>query len=569
MPPAFADITIVVVLAAVLGIIARLLRQPTIVAYLITGIVVGGYGLLSLDSADVLHVMATFGITLLLFLVGLQMRFDNIKSIGRTALITGIGQILFTSVIGFFIIRLLGFEIVPAMYVAIALTFSSTIIVVKLLSEKRDLRSLYGRIVVGFLIVQDVVAIFMLILLAGYQQNGESFQVLPFTFILLKSIALFGIMIWLSRRVLPWIFERLARSPELLFIASLAWAFGVSLFIASDFIGLSIEIGGFLAGIALARSVEQFQIESEIRPLRDFFIVIFFIYLGSSLVISDFHHLIVPGIILSLFVLIGNPLIMLVIMGLLGYKRKTNFYTSVTVAQVSEFGLILISLGLALGHVTSKEVSLVTLVGIITIVLSTYLILYNRIIYEKINGLLKIFERKKTIEEISISQIKSGSILLIGANRLGGHLLRAIDKKRLVIVELDPVIAGQLQKENYTVVYGDITEKDIQDYIRFDEASIIISTIPNIEDNLMLLGKMSELKKKKRPLPKIIVTSYTNWEANQMYQAGADYVILPHFVGGKHLATLVKNGQLNKAIMQQWRRHDQRILSAILKKTIQ
>ncbi|USN53492.1 MAG: cation:proton antiporter [Candidatus Nomurabacteria bacterium] len=565
MPAAFADVTLVIVLAAILGLVARVLRQPTLVAYLVAGILVGAFGLLEFDgSAHVLDLMASFGITLLLFLVGMQMRFDTLKTVGRAALLTGVGQILFTCLIGFGIVKLLGYSTVSALYIAVAITFSSTIIVVKLLSEKRDLQSLYGRIVVGFLLVQDVVAIFMLIFLASYQQNATGLQITPFLLTLAKSAALFGIMLWLSQKVLPWFFEKLARSQELLFVTSIAWAFGISLFVASDIIGLSIEIGGFLAGVALAKSLEQYQIESQIRPLRDFFIVIFFIVLGSTLVISDFSSVLGPAILLSFFVLIGNPLIVLIIMGLLGYRKKTSFYASVTVAQISEFSLIVMSMGLTLGHIGSQEVSLVTLVGIITIVLSTYLILYSKELYPRLEKILGIFEKKNAKEESAMPAIPAGSIVIAGANRLGGHLLRKIQKKKVVIVDLDPVVAKRLEEDGYRVVFGDVTEPDIQEHIRLEDASVIISTIPDLNDTLLLLGILREQDRKKNR-PTTIVTAYTNWEAQQLYDAGADYVILPHFVSGQHLATLLKSGRLNTATMQQWRRHDVKILDSLKK----
>ncbi|MFC1686995.1 cation:proton antiporter [Patescibacteria group bacterium] len=563
MPGGFADITIVIVVAAILGIIARALRQPTIVAYIFTGMLVAGVGLVNMDSRDILDVMSTFGITLLLFLVGLEMRFDNLKAVSKAAVVTGLGQILFTSGIGYLIVRLLGFDALPAFYIAAALTFSSTIIVVKLLSQKRDLQSLYGRIVVGFLIIQDIVAIFLLMFLAGFEPGSASADLISFIITFFKGIVLLALTVWLSKKVFPWMFDKLARSPELIFITSIAWAFGISLLVASDFVGLSVEIGGFMAGIALARSLEQFQIESQLRPLRDFFIVIFFVVLGSSLVIGDVQAILWPAIILSLFVLIGNPLIVLTIMGLLGFRKKTSFYSSVTVAQISEFSLILMAMGLTLGHVTNSQVSLVTFVGIITIIISTYFIQHNSKIFYKISGFLSIFEKKNAKEEIPLTPVAKGPIILAGARRLGMHLLKTIEKQKLVIVEFDPVVVKQLQKENYKVVFGDITEKDIQEHVHFDQAYIIISTIPNLDDNHLLVEKVQEIKKLNGRAPQIIVTAYTGWEAKKLYEAGADYVVLPHFLGGKHLASLIQHGRIDMTTMENWRKHDQKILTTL------
>lgn len=563
MTSTFADITLIVVIAAALGIVARILKQPTIVAYLLTGILIGFLGLHNGSSGELLDVMAKFGITLLLFLVGLQMRFDNLKAIGKTALLTGIGQIVITAVLGFAVVKALGFASLPALYIAIALTFSSTIVVVKLLSEKRDLQSLYGRIVVGFLLVQDVVAIFMLIFLVGFQENPESAGILTFLLTITKSVILFAIIIWLSQKAFPWIFERLARSPELLFLTSVAWAFGMSLFVSSKFIGLSIEIGGFLAGVALAKSLEQFQIEAQLRPLRDFFIVIFFVMLGASLVLENVSSIILPTLFLSLFVLIIDPIIVLAIMGMLGFKRKTSFSASVTVAQISEFSLILMAMGLTLGHVGTHEVSIVTAVGMVTFLVSTYFIKHTHTLYHKLDRYLKIFERKNATEDIPLPPIAKGPIVLAGAHRLGSQLLHTIDKQKLVVVDFDPEIVKELQKDGFKVVFGDITDPDIQNHIHLDTAYIVISTIPDLEDNLLLIEKMLDMKRQTGNAPKTIVTAYTNWEARKLYKAGANYVVLPHFLGGKHLAALVKNGRLDYPTMENWRKHDEKVLAGI------
>ncbi len=556
MSDPFVEVTIVIVIAAILGIVAKAIRQPTVVAYLFAGILVAGVGIIGDDGATVLDTLATFGVTLLLFLVGLEMRVSNLKSVGRAAVLTGLGQIIFTATIGFVLVRLLGYAILPSLYIAFALTFSSTIIVIKLLSQKGELQTLYGRIVVGFLIVQDIVAILILLFLGSLHVDGAAIPILAFGSVLFKGVLLFTLTVWLSRKFFPWLFGKLARTPELVFITSIAWAFGFSLFAASDIIGLSVEIGGFLAGLALARSIEQFQIESQLRPLRDFFILIFFIVLGSSLIINELQASLWPALLLSLFVLIGNPLIILLIMGLLRFRKKTSFYASVTVAQISEFGLILMAMGLTLGHITSSHVSLVTMVAVITITISTYFILHSQAIYKKIKPLLNIFERGNAQEEsLPQSELKS-PIVLAGANRLGKYILKSAPKEVISIVEFDPEIAQRLKREKYRVVFGDITDTDIQDLVYLSEANVFISTIPTFDDNMHLLERIEKIKEQHQKAPIAIVTAYSNWEAKQLYNKGADYVILPHFLGGKHLAALMKNNTINAKLMEQWRNQD-------------
>jgi len=560
MAQTFVDVSLVIVLAAALGLLAHVLKQPTILAYLATGIIVSLFGVLNLDSRGVLDIMATFGITFLLFLVGLEMRFADLRSVGKAIVLTGLGQIFFTALIGYGIVRLLGYSSTESLFISLALTFSSTIIVIKLLSEKRDMQSLYGRIVVGFLMLQDLVAMIMLIVLSAFQQSPDS----PISFISIliiaaKIIFLFGGTLWISRKIIPSYVGRIARNQELLFIASVAWAFGVALLVSSPLIGFSIEIGGLLAGLALAQSAEQFQINARIRPLRDFFIVIFFIVLGSSLAISNVQELIIPAIVLSVFVLIGNPLIVLIIMGLLGYRRRTSFFASVTVAQISEFSFILMTAAFALGYITHNAVALVTIVGVVTIMISTYFITRSEILYRYLHPFLKIFEKKNHIEKIDHHEKIKKHIILIGAHRLGQYLLKSLDPSSVIVVEFDPAIAKELKEKRYNVTFGDISDPEIQDAVHFSDAAVILSTIPNLEDNLSILRYTHNLKRR----PSLIVNAQQEWEAREYYKEGADYVLYPHFVGAQHLAQLFRQGVWDKQAAAKLKKLDQKILQTV------
>lgn len=557
MAQTFVDVSLVIVLAAALGLLAHILKQPTLLAYLGTGIIISLFGVLNLDSQGVLDIMATFGITFLLFLVGLEMRFSDLKSVGKAIILTGLGQIFFTALIGYGIVRLLGFSSLESLFISVALTFSSTIIVIKLLSEKRDIQSLYGRIVVGFLLLQDLVAMIILIILSALQQSADvQLNIVSILIIAAKIILLFGGTIWISKKIIPTYIARIARNQELLFIVSVAWAFGVALLVSSPLIGFSIEIGGFLAGLALAQSAEQFQINSRIKPLRDFFIVIFFIVLGSSLIISNLQGLIIPAIILSLFVLIGNPLIVLIIMGLLGYRKRTSFFASITVAQISEFSFILMTAAFALGYVTRSSVALVTIIGVITIMISTYFITKNESIYRSMASFLKFFEKKNHIEKIERHEKIKKHIILIGAHRLGQYILKTLKPDSVIIVEFDPTVSKELKEKGYNVTFGDISDPEIQEAIHLEDASVVLSTVPHFEDNLSILKFVHGFKKR----PAVIVNAQQEWEAKEYYKEGADYVLYPHFVGAQHVAQLFKEGKWDKQAAAKLRKNDQKIL---------
>jgi Kef-type K+ transport system membrane component KefB len=309
------DLSLIILIAAVLGVILKLLKQPLIVAYLITGIIISYFNWISASNNEIFKIFSDLGIMFLLFLIGLEINYDSLRMVSRPAVILGLGQIIFTFLIGFFIAQAFNFNILASSYIAIALTFSSTIIIVKLLSEKRDTSSFYGKLSIGFLLIQDLVAILILIFLTGLS-TGTSGNIIFFqTFLtILKGIIIFGLILYLSRKILPRFFDKISASQELLFLISLAWLFLMVAIVNK--IGFSIEIAGFLAGLGLANSLENFQIAARLRPLRDFFIMIFFVILGSSFAFSfsNISNIGLEIIVFSLFVLIGIPLIVLILM---------------------------------------------------------------------------------------------------------------------------------------------------------------------------------------------------------------------------------------------------------------
>ena len=333
---------------------------------------------------------AQLGVVVLLFMVGLNLSPKIFREVGKVSIVTGLGQIFFTSLIGFGISYSLGFSTLVSLYVAVALTFSSTIIILKILSDKDDLDTLYGKISIGFLLVQDVVAMIALVALSSFSRI-DAVEGISYINVLAGFFFLFFIG-GLAYKLLPRIMRHVAVSQEYLMLFSLGWC----LFLAVVFfkLGLSMEIGALLAGIFLSISPYRYEIYSKIRPLRDFFIFLFFILLGSQMVFSNLDEYILPIIVFSAFILIGNTLIVAFLMGRLGYTKKTGFLAGLTVAQISEFSLILVALGVRLGHLSDEVLSMVTVVGLITIAGSTYAMIYVDKYYHLISRFLTIFERK-------------------------------------------------------------------------------------------------------------------------------------------------------------------------------
>ena len=371
----FTEMAVLLLLAAAMGALAVRLRQPLIVAFIAVGILVGPSVLGWVSPNDQIDLLAKLGITLLLFVVGLKLDLHIIRSMGPVALATGLGQVIFTSVIGYLIAIVLGMTTITAIYVAVALTFSSTIIIVKLLSDKKEVDTLHGRIALGFLIVQDLVVVLAMIGLNALGKANENSLGLAALSVLAKGFAFLAIIGLVTRYVLPRLLHLLSRSQELLVLFGIAWA--VALAILGAELGFSKEVGAFVAGISLASTPYRDALGARLVSLRDFLLLFFFIDLGARLDLGLLGAQLIESLVFSVFVLIGNPLIVMVIMGALGYRKRTGFLAGLTVAQISEFSLILGALGLSLGHINAETMGLITLVGIITISVSTYMILFS------------------------------------------------------------------------------------------------------------------------------------------------------------------------------------------------
>jgi len=333
----FVEIAAILGLATLTGIIGQKLRQPLIIMFLATGVLAGPSALGIIQSHDQIELLAHIGIALLLFIVGLKLDLHLIRTTGPVALATGLGQIIFTSLIGFLIAIALDMSFLSVAYLSVALTFSSTIIIVKLLSDKREIDSLHGQIAIGFLIVQDIAAILALIGLTTFgssiTEDGPAYVTV--LMIGAKGLGLLGIVALLMKYVIPSLTRRLAHSLGLLTLFAVTWA--VFLGAGSELLGFSKEVGAFLAGISLASTDYRDSIGARLTSLRDFLLLFFFVDLGARLDWSMVGSQMGASLVFSLFVLIGNPLIVLIIMGVMGYRRRTGFLAGLTVAQVSEF----------------------------------------------------------------------------------------------------------------------------------------------------------------------------------------------------------------------------------------
>ena len=433
---------------------------------------------------------------------------------------------------------MLHFGNLEALYLGLALAFSSTMVVVKLLSDKRELNTLHGRIVLGFLLLEDIVAIFVLSLLSSVE--GLAAGTILVAFVKMFSLLLLA---YLSAKfILPTIFRFAAKNQELLFILSLAMCFSFSLLF--QYFGFSVAVGAFIAGIMLGNLQYNVEIIAKVRSLRDFFALLFFVSLGMGLSLPTISHLWKPVLVILPLVLIFKPFITMLICSIFRYTKKPSFLVANSLAQIGEFTLIIAAQGLSLGHISEDLFSLLVLIVIATITFTSYSTTYDLFFYKLLQRPLKIFDFFTTQNLEYMPRKVKPTIALCGYNRIGYSILENLEKRKekVLIVDFNPEVISTLAAQGHNCLYGDLTDEEVLERMNLERIELMVSTVPQLQDNFLLIHKL----KAANPQAKILVTASTIDDAMQLYSKGADYVILPHFLGGEHAANLISRLRMNK-----------------------
>lgn len=541
----FTEITLLICLATIVALIMRSLRQPLIIGHIFTGLLVGPSVLGLVNSPETVGLMGEFGIALLLFVVGLGLNPKVIKEVGKVSLLTGLGQVMFTIIFALILTRALGYSTAETVFISVALAFSSTIIILKLLSDKKEQNKLYGKISIGFLLVQDIVATFALVVASATGRGSLSYSELG---TLAAKGVLVGVAVFLiARYVLRPMTTFISRSQELLFLFALAWGFGIGTLFYE--LGFSLEIGALLSGIALANLAYAQEVASRLKPLRDFFLVVFFIALGSRLNLENFQSYISPALALSALVLIGNPIIVMTIMGLLGYTKKTSFKTSLAVAQISEFSLIFLLLGQRNGQISESIVTLVTLVAIITIAISAYMIIYSDKLYSLFERYLGLFERRKIKEKHEPAH--AFEAVLFGYKKGGSEFVKVFKNitKRFIVVDYDPDVIDELERKQIPYLYGDATDFELLEEVDLTKTRLVVSLISDHSSNLFLLRHIEQTN----PNAVVVCHADSSQEAAELYGLGASYVIMPNYIGSEKISVFIRKNGFSKTEFRHYR----------------
>ena len=517
--------------------LAARIRMPSIVAYILAGLFLGPLtGTLSMT--DAIHLISEVGIALLLFLVGLELSLDKIRDVGPVALVAGIGQVVFTAILGFGFCLLLGFDLMASIFLATGLTFSSTVVVVKLLDQKKELNSLYGRIAVGIFLVQDLVVIIALTFLAGLGR-GEAFVFRDVATGLAWAfggmLALLATMLAASRYLLPKPFAWAARQPDMLLIWSLCWCFIVVA--AAYALELSVEIGAFLAGISLAQFSFSDDLRRRVHPLMNFFLAVFFVSLGIRMEFGGIGEHFGAALLLSLFVLIGNPFIFMIIISRMGYSEKTAFKTSVTVAQISEFSFVFAAMGVSTGLIDGVTLAITALVGMLTIGISSYMILYSDPLYAfcRKAGLLRPFRAgDKDPKGDKPPKQRSDHVIVVGMNAMGRAIAQRLHEagRPTLAIDVDP---KKLQGLDCETMLGNVEYLSLLEEAGIDHARLVVSAL-QIEDTNHLLAYQS----RSRGIP-CAIHAFDVSVIDDLVDLDVNYLIFPRVEGLK-----LQNEELRK-----------------------
>jgi len=542
----FSELSLIIAIGAAMALAMRLIRQPLIIGHIITGIIVGPSVFGLVKSPETIEVFSSIGIALLLFIIGLGLNPRVIKEVGKVAGMAGLLQVIATALLGWSTGVLLGLTPTESIFLGIALSFSSTIIILKLLSDKKEQSRLYGKVTIGLLLIQDILAATALLFVTA-QGTEEGFTFAQLLRLTTKGLLIALPLLFVGNVILPRLHKLIAGSQELLFLFAIGWGFGFAALFETA--GFSLEMGALLAGIGLASLPYTQEISARLRPLRDFFIVVFFIALGTRLNFDSVDQL-WPAIILStLIVALFKPLIILTMMGMLGYTKRTSFKTAVAMGQVSEFSLVFVILGNRHGLISDNIVAIITMVALISIATSAYLIIYSDKLFALFERYLSLFERRKAhFEQESRHHYE---LVLLGYQKGGHEFIKVFKnlKKRYVVIDYDPEVIDTLEHLKVEYLYGDVMDVELLEEVGLDKAKLIVSTITDYDTTIFLLRLLEDVNQ-----DVVFVCHADNAiEATEFYELGASYVMMPHYIGSEKIGAFIKRNGLKKSEFRRFR----------------
>lgn len=559
-PDLLNSIGLCVIVAAILAFIANKLNQPGLLAYLLAGVLIGpeiGFGLIT--DHEAIEVISEIGLVLLLFIIGLEMDLKKLRTSGKPVIATGVTQFLICVALGIPFFLLLGFRVgdpnafggeFGLVYLSVAAAISSTMIAVKVLYDKFELDTLPGRITLGILIFQDIWAIIALAL----QPNLRNPQFTPLAASFGKGITLVAASLLLSRYLLPRLFRSAAKIPELVLIMALAWCFLICA--AASYAGLSKEMGALIAGVALSTFPYSLDVIAKVISIRDFFVTLFFVALGMKIPVPTVSILGLAAVT-SIFLIVSRFIAISPVLYLMRYGHRVSLIPAINLSQISEFSLVLASLGLAFGHINSQTVSLIIFVFVITSTTSTYMLNYNHQIAAWFSRLLSKIRLKDIGDGRTgaddAAQTSGKPLVFLGFYREASAIVHEFELMgsedgrhslldQILVIDFNPVVFSELQRRCIKCIYGDIAHMETLHHANIHDAQLVISTIPDQVLKGTTNGRLLKKIRQLAPHAKAIVTADSPQRALELYELGADFVFIPRIHSSAQVAEIIELG---------------------------
>lgn len=537
----FVELSLVIVVTAIVSLFMKAIKQPLILGYILAGLLVGPSVLDLIHSKELFEAFSELGIALLLFIIGLGMNVAELRKLGKVSVLVASASLISITTIGYAASSGLGFDKTEAFILGLGMFFSSTIIIIKILSDKKEQNRLHGQVAIGVILVEDIIATFALLFIAAGSNGG--FNIAEIFELLIKGLLMAAVLFACSLKLLPKVSRYMASTQELLFLSAIAWGFGIATLF--EIAGFSIEVGALFAGVALASSPYVQEIAARLRPLRDFFVVLFFITLGESMNLTNVSDAIIPALVLSAIVVIGKPFIIISTMGLMGYTKRVSFKAGINLSQVSEFSIILTVLAASSGMVRPEIAAVMTLIAVITIAVSTYLMKYD-------DELFRYFDRVKihVFEKETVYKEKRGPAsyqhVLLGYHHGGHEFIKVFQemRKRFLVIDYDPEVIDILERQKIDFLYGDATDLELLQEAGIDKTKLIVSTIVDHQANMFIINALQKIN----PNAVFVVHADNIGQATELYDAGASYVMIPHHIGSEKMSAFIKRTGVDKEL---------------------
>ncbi len=531
--------------AALFGAGVKKLKLPMMVGFMLAGLLLATLGV-SWQGQSWLVTISEYGAAFLLFSVGLEINWQYFKDLGWTILGMSLLQMVLIFGLVYSFLYLLGYDFITAIVLSVVVAFSSTVLVAMILKDKKQLHSLHGRILLGVLLIQDMAVIVILLFLPYLNSQNISWWQL------VSKIGLNVFTIFLVLGFGRFLFSRLKylfrHEDEVFFVLSIAYLVTVMYIFSLPFVGLPPEIAGLVAGLSLSNTMERERVANWFEPLRNFLLVFLFFYVGMQVkfewIIQDIKLLL--GLLLAIFVI--KMVIGWMVAGVAGLPKKVIMLTGLGLANLSELGFVILPMTNRMGLISDRYLSIYSVLILISIIMSAVFLHNSEKFYSDFGNYFSLLEKAKIFRPKLANNLFWRKIVLIGCHRSGWAIINSLEKEKneLVVLDYDLQVVKRLRLLGVDAYYCDAT--DVRSLAEFDlgRAKMVISTVPDVRDNLTIWHFIKQNSKK--VIPKFICLARTFHEMEILYAAKVHLVLNPYLSVAGDFVSIVESNNKRKIL---------------------